>query len=512
MKNTIARVEQFLEKIVYYPVLFAINDILLLAGPNMARVKLTDTAAPILVWGGVAAGLLILWSLLFKNRHRGGLVTLIALLWFGKYGLLAQTLDALPWLEMAVAQHLVLMVMWSAFWGLLISPWLWEKIKKPSTLTVYFNFLMPILVVFSFSRIVWYQLGKVAQEPADEKTADLLNLTADVQPDIYYIIPDGYGRQDVLREVYSLDNQEFIDALKARGFYVAEQSHANYVRTMLALSASLNYAYLPDLPPDSPDMQPLEELMAHNRVERSLEASGYRVYAINSGIFVAPQRILESLFWLNSVAALPIDANWVASPMPRNRDFQRMFDSQVEQVKTVAALPGPKYIFAHLLLPHPPFIFDRNGPIAPERVYRLTDGEIFPGTPEEYIQGYREQVLYVNDLLIEIIDSILANNPTPPAIIIQGDHGGGAYLDESGPEKSCMRERFSILSAYYLPNARQNQLYASITPVNSFRVVFNAYFDTQLELLPDESYYSPIPLPYQLTRVTDWLDQPCQVP
>ena len=63
-------------------------------------------------------------------------------------------------------------------------------------------------------------------------------------------------------------------------------------------------------------------------------------------------------------------------------------------------------------------------------------------------------------------------------IIIQGDHG----LDTEA--------RMAILNAYYLPGDGAKMLYPTITPVNSFRVVFNAYFGQEYPILPDTSLYS----------------------
>ena len=47
-------------------------------------------------------------------------------------------------------------------------------------------------------------------------------------------------------------------------------------------------------------------------------------------------------------------------------------------------------------------------------------------------------------------------------------------------------------------------LYDSISPVNTFRLVFNYYFDTNYELLNDLSYYiTGYKEPYKFTDVTD---------
>jgi hypothetical protein len=49
-------------------------------------------------------------------------------------------------------------------------------------------------------------------------------------------------------------------------------------------------------------------------------------------------------------------------------------------------------------------------------------------------------------------------------------------------------------------------LYETISPVNTFRVIFNAYFGTDYEILPDISYYSPIPDIYDFEQ----FDNPCK--
>ena len=47
----------------------------------------------------------------------------------------------------------------------------------------------------------------------------------------------------------------------------------------------------------------------------------------------------------------------------------------------------------------------------------------------------------------------------------------------------------SILNAYYLPDQNPNLIYEHITPVNSFRLIFNTYFNESFDLLEDRSYY-----------------------
>ena len=68
-------------------------------------------------------------------------------------------------------------------------------------------------------------------------------------------------------------------------------------------------------------------------------------------------------------------------------------------------------------------------------------------------------------------------------------------------------ERLGILNAYYFPDGIYANLYPSITPVNSFRVVLDQFFGTQLGLLEDHSYFSTFDEPYDFNEVTEEVNQ-----
>lgn len=93
---------------------------------------------------------------------------------------------------------------------------------------------------------------------------------------------------------------------------------------------------------------------------------------------------------------------------------------------------------------------------------------------------YLEQLIYANQLVTNVVADILAKSKTPPIIVLQGDHGF-RYL----PGTNQTNEAMTILSAYHLPGAQPGWVYEGITPVNSFRMIFNHYFGTQYFYHPD---------------------------
>ena len=61
-----------------------------------------------------------------------------------------------------------------------------------------------------------------------------------------------------------------------------------------------------------------------------------------------------------------------------------------------------------------------------------------------------------------------------------------------------------IIFCYYNGVLKAEEIFSSVlTPVNTFRLIFNHYFGTDLELLKDESYFSTWDRPYEFVRFTD---------
>jgi len=146
--------------------------------------------------------------------------------------------------------------------------------------------------------------------------------------------------------------------------------------------------------------------------------------------------------------------------------LQNLYDLHV--LDNVSNVSGKKFVYAHLLVTHQPFTFSSTGELNMDNV--------------DSKEGYAEQINYVNQRMLTIIKNILSGSKTPPVIILQGDHGYAFNNRKS-------EETFKILNAYYLPQDGKAKLYPTITPVNSFRLIFSYYFDQNYPLLPDQSIW-----------------------
>jgi hypothetical protein len=196
----------------------------------------------------------------------------------------------------------------------------------------------------------------------------------------------------------------------------------------------------------------------------------------------------EGLFLRTTLARYAQDLGWVNVDATMAQNFRDRFNLIFNNLSNIARNPAPTFAYIHVISPHPPFVFGPNGEFTNPAEF-WNDKQLYPA--DKYAQGYQNQLTFLNKKMEAAIDTILADSSTPPIIIIQGDHG---------PWLQPTSKKFSILNAYYLPG-HNYELYPNISPVNSFRLVFDDYFGGNYPLLKDITYDSPVPNLFQFTEV-----------
>ena len=161
----------------------------------------------------------------------------------------------------------------------------------------------------------------------------------------------------------------------------------------------------------------------------------------------------------------------------------------------------PIFVYSHTLIPHPPYVFGPEGEaVSSVRPQGLESWQNKDG----YING----VMFANKKITQIVDELLTDPENPPVIIIQADHGIGFDFESSNPSNESIEQKMSILSAYYLPDIEKNLSNDVITPVNTFRIIFNSYFNTNYDLLENKIYLSDDDTVGYFLDVTDILISP----
>jgi len=351
-----------------------------------------------------------------------------------------------------------------------------------------------------------------------------------LNPDIYYIVLDAYGREDILRDYYSFDNSAFISYLTSRGFVIPMEATSNYPKTVASIVSTLNMDYIADFTRQSgntasPFWWQLEPYIDHSRVRTALAHEGYEAYAVATDWDLTDNRTADHYYGPISFAvddfdAFVLDATPIGqllgliSPLGRVRtyeDHNRFTNYNFTSLPEIAKADGPKFVFAHIVALHPPFTLDAAGnPVTADRFYAVGETEAYPRTRAQYRDLYAAQLRWINPRIEKLIDGILANSKTPPIIVLLGDHGPGVSPEVETADTTCVRERFSIFSAYYLPGLDSNAVPPDVSSVNSFRIILNQYFDARLPLLANTSYLPAEGLYfYSLEDVTPRLKQSC---
>jgi hypothetical protein len=487
---------RWLKQYPWYTLLIAIYSPMALIAYNVGQVQFDAAVRSLVV---IVIAVFILTSLmifLVRDPHKAGLIVSLALILFFSYGHVYDLIAKANVSGVLVGRHRFLLVVYGLFFFVAVF-WILKSKRSfahwSSTLTT----IALVALVFPIYQLLAYQVR--TRPPASSASAAPARVapvpSSDKLPDVYYIILDTYGRSDYLKKYAGFDNTAFIDGLEKQGFYVAKCSQSNYSQTALSLSSSLNFNYLDKMGVDvsAKGDDVFAPVIKHNAVIERMRKMGYKIVAFKTGydfstisdadiLYSSPKSGIsdfELTLLRSTVLVLLDDAGKLQGIYPTAAQNRRnMVLQQLRTLKNLPSVPGPKFVFAHLLIPHWPFIFGPNG----ESLIATDFVETARGvTDKEYFDGYRGQATFTSNQILDVVTEIIRKSDPAPIIIIQGDHG---------PNHAGMEARMGILNAYYFPDGKTGALYPTITPVNSFPIVFNTFFGADLRLLPDISYNS----------------------
>ncbi|MFC1971767.1 hypothetical protein ACFLV0_07620, partial [Chloroflexota bacterium] len=427
-------------------------------------------------------------SLILRSLSKGGLATALFLALFFSYGRFYELLEI--W-DVFVPAHAHLLPAVLLAFGCCV--YFIDRVKSPvATTTSVLNIMAVALIAINLFNIGFYQFREavsVPTQPAGSQQVTTARISPEAfktTPDIYLIILDEYAHPDTMKEWYDYDNSKFIKSLEDKGFFVAYNSKTSTGLTQRSIASLLNMGYV-----DETEDSGLFRKNADNKVVNFLKAKGYFYVCYGTHYVFGGEKVDADLyydFW-NRIGGRTPQYEFVRflcnSTMVR--PFRNHFNEIMGETfyrsitintlahleKKIVGVPGPKFVFAYILPPHEPFVFGPNG----ERIASVNWSNY------KDKQFYLGQYMFVSDAIQRVVDAILQNSVNAPIIIIQSDHG----LRSGHPGIEVREDEWhKILNAYYLPSGDKELLYDSISPVNSFRLIFNHYLGADYDLLEDD--------------------------
>ncbi|MFO1540952.1 MAG: sulfatase-like hydrolase/transferase [Chloroflexota bacterium] len=497
-----------------HPLLLAVYAVLFLASENLAEVTVRATLPALATAAGGALAALLLCGLLFRDLRRGALVAtgvVVCVLGYGHVAALLPNEGPLRAGIVAAGVGLLLVT------GTVAARAGGARI---ATLTRGLNVVGAILGGLALVRV-----GPAAADELARPPRVLGDRPAPVpgDPDVWVLILDRHGSARSLA-AYAGIEPRLPGALAERGFAVAEDARANYGRTSLSLASVLSLGYLDDLAarmgPASEDEGPLVAILRDHPLGHWFRERGYEVVQLGSWFLptaesrIADRMLLRTtetdfdrLFRDTTVLALWDD---LTVPEIFHNDNQHR-ENALWQLRTLERLAAeahdrPRLILAHILLPHPPYVFREDGAY-PDAAERAVPAPV----------AYARQLRYTEDRVTALVDRLLAVPPAErPVIVVAADEGpyparmeadmAGFRWDDATDEELVVKQ--GILLGAFVPGGPPPEIDGRATLVNLFRVILDRTFGTTYGLLPDRVLVSSMgKLPYDLTDVTERLDR-----
>ena len=440
----------------------------------------------------------VIWILLgfiLKNRIKSGFIVSIGLVIFFSYGHIFILLDVFQ----PNLPHFILIIPSIVLFGLGSYYFIRTKNSLKNATKIVNGIAVSLIVISLIGAGEYFMtVNYFPEETEKDLEKNVLQITETSKyPDVYYIILDGYAGSKSLQTFANFDNSNFLDFLTKKGFYIAPESFSNYHMTKESLASTLSMKYVNYLYEEDTSQNFLKremlKLTRDNEVVKKFKSKGYTIYTIEA-IDPRIREVVGADFPLCTKGSFSVTdfhsmliqttiLNPIQGKLFSTAHREHILCEFSELSEMANRNDSPKFVLAHVMIPHQPYIFGPYG--EPLIVRTLTVGS---DIREFDLDLYLGQLQFANLKMKEVIEK-LTDTENPPIIIIQSDHGMRGMAKQvtvTNYEKKLNAS--NNIKAYYFPDIGRNIEFETTTPVNSFRVLFNLIFDDEYELLEDKFY------------------------
>jgi YidC/Oxa1 family membrane protein insertase len=500
------------KRYIIYPLMFSTFPLLSIYFTNIGELRFSQIVPLLVIILFSTLIVLFIAKAVFKDKNKVVLFGVLIIILFFSYGHIRELFLSINIKILAKFRFLGVIYMFVFF---VLSFFLFKTKRSLEKIAKVSNLLSLCLFLVIVTRIVYFRTTRNRIKPSTsfetqlKSNEELIN-NNDHYPDIYFLVLDGYANSKILKDKHNFDNSNFINSLEERDFYIAKDGRSNYMITFLSLAATLNMDYInylkEDVGVDSKDRSLPSQMISDNKVEKYLKNKGYKTVNYRSGWGITDNMVNSDYnLSLNNNVLREFSTTFlqttILAPFINIMAVKNYRDNVLfpfDNIYKIENIKEPKFVFAHVVSPHPPYLFDENGKSL------SNDIKLNNNWAEVEKKYYLNQMKYVNKKIKALIDGIL-NKSSNAIIIIQSDHGS-AFLGNKNwenPSDGFIQERGKILNAILFNNDGKRKMYPTISSVNTFRVVFNNVFKDNFELLNDSTYFSTYEKPYNFINVTE---------
>ena len=487
--------------------LFAVFPILFVYVRNKSFIFEGGVELPLIIIVSATSTLYFIFNYLNKKPTNNVIICLMIAWWFLLYGHVYYLILDFFQLPYSSFRHRYFLPIYSLLFFLPVFK-IWKtSILPPQFITVFLIIGISLNVQFLFS----ITKNKNTKEELSSKSLVSKSSDASDYPDVYYVVMDSYTNSDNLLSYYNYNNTPFIQQLQQLGFKVLNKAQSNYPYTYFSLPSSLNMEYI-NYFEDSVSLKKQNEdfpftKIRHNKVADYFKSKGFKYVLFASAYEQLNDKEQADIYVSNKLTINSFHEALIQLSILNCLNLEFYSQGVYELCKNSFGLfpqtpniSGNKFVFFHCLPPHPPHVFDKNGNF----IYTNQNVENRYRQKKEYV----EQLQFVNNKMLEMLNAIIKNSKQPPIIILQGDHGSASserFEDENKwaqyPARDILKERFGILNAFYIPEKYKINFPDKHTPVNTFRIILNNLFEDSLQILPSKYYFARYRTPYQFKEV-----------
>ena len=365
-----------------------------------------------------------------------------------------------------------------------------------------------------FSQL-FYTQRRTFKTPLTSSSIQSLSKGSENYPDVFFIILDMYPSNLVLEKYFRFNNKNFTSKLESLGFNVFYNSRANYSRTLLSLTSTLNMEYLhkdTDTVSKELTLENLYHKLENAKVQSFFKKIGYNFYWFEGGYLPGKSQYNNNEIFIPVTGTLysrqeTVDNdflmyfinNSILSPFSERikiisvEIFRKRINNILVKLPVLANNTDHKFVFAHIMAPHPPIVFGENG----DKIYYDENNMNRKAT-------FISQLKYINKRMINVLKKILnTNNGRNKIIIIQGDHGTREIVPNNiySFKQDWAQEAFGNLNAVYFSDKIKYKKVDYHSPVNTFRFILNQEFNQNNTYLEDKNYYTDFTFPLKLHKI-----------